>query len=172
MRLSKRGTSRLLRLHGVRSGFPRRRTCRGNGPPAKKERATASLRASVNGKYRKLYGQPRTHARPHTPAGEWRPTRPRLSLPFWPSTRRYASTSATVGRRRNGPSRCGVKRAEGYASWCSFPHGDFGPASAESLEFPSGASSRSCADRLQRASTPPEVFLRVHWRACERPLFY
>ena len=84
-----------------------------------------AFHVSVNGKYRKLSGQPRTHARPHTPAGEWRPTRPRLSLPFWSSTRRYASTSATVGRHRNGPSRRGVRRPEGHASWCSFPHGDF-----------------------------------------------
>ena len=30
------------------------------------------LRSDI-GKYRKLSGQARTHARPHTPAGEWRP---------------------------------------------------------------------------------------------------
>src|ERR1039458_3736404 len=54
------------------------------------------------GKYRKLPGQPRTRARPHTPAGEWKPTRPRLSLPFWSLTRRYAKH---FGDRRTSPQR-------------------------------------------------------------------
>ena len=90
------------------------------GRSAQKQRP---IRPNDISSYRKLSGQPRTHARPHTPAGQWRPTEPRLSLPFWPSTRRYASTSATrrASPQRSGPtSRSGVKRPEGHASWCSF----------------------------------------------------
>ena len=54
--------------------------------------------------------------------------------------------------------------------WRQESFGSFGVGS--NVQCPDSASSRSCADRLQRASTPPEVFLGVHWRACERPLFY
>src|ERR1039458_7280852 len=71
-----------------------------------------------------------------------------------PAPRRPSDVTATV------LPGCGVRRPEGHASWCSFPHQDFGPAWGHFPErrftTPFGFAGRAFHETTKRNGASPE----------------
>ena len=81
--------------------------------------------------YRKLSGQPRTHARPHTPAGElgaYSALAFAAFLAFDQTVRQHLGDPSDVAATVRPKFQVRRKAAGGHASLCSLPDADFGLA--------------------------------------------